>query len=282
MDWSLVLASQNIPATILHDDAGWRLEVATADYDHAVKAIALYQKENRRWTWRPPPPVEGLLFHWGSLVWVFCICWIHIWAAPRREYVEAIALMNNRAVLAGEWWRVFTAISLHGDLAHLAANASIGLVLLGLAMARYGAGLGSTAAFLAGAGGNLLGLLLYTVDHRGLGASGMVMGALGLIAVPVLPPGKRFLWGTSLLWRALLAAVLMFVLMGTNPGTDVLAHLGGFCGGVLLALMLNAWPEENRGRRLLDRLLVAVLPLFVVLTWTLALARGRGMLPPPH
>ena len=53
---------------------------------------------------------------------------------------------------------------------------------LGFAMGRYGTGTGVLAAFLAGAGGNVAAWLASLEQHRNLGASGMVMGSLGLLA----------------------------------------------------------------------------------------------------
>ena len=67
--------------------------------------------------------------------------------------------------------------------AHLAMNLVFGLLFLGLVMGRYGPGIGMFAAYLAGVGGNLIAWWVYDETHRGLGASGVVMGALGLLAI---------------------------------------------------------------------------------------------------
>ena len=58
-----------------------------------------------------------------------------------------------------------------------------GFLFVGLVMGRYGPGVGLLAVYLAGVGGNLAAWLVYGESHRGLGASGMVMGALGLLTV---------------------------------------------------------------------------------------------------
>lgn len=50
---------------------------------------------------------------------------------------------------------------------------------------------GLLAAYLAGVGGNLATWLVYGDNHRGLGASGMVMGALGLLAAQSVGLLKR-------------------------------------------------------------------------------------------
>src|SRR5207249_12298676 len=147
-------------------------------------------------------------------------------------------MMDNAAVGAGEWWRPFTATLLHADIAHLAANATTGILILGLAMGFYGAEVCLLATYLAGVAGNLAGFMIYGGLHRGLGASGMVMGALGLLAVQSL-----FLWRESrstaeFIKRGVLAGVLLLVLLGLNPASDVIAHLGGFVTGCLFGVVL--------------------------------------------
>jgi len=44
--------------------------------------------------------------------------------------------MDSAKVLAGQWWRLFTAVTLHADLAHLMGNITFGVIMLGLAMPR--------------------------------------------------------------------------------------------------------------------------------------------------
>ncbi|MBA4147994.1 MAG: rhomboid family intramembrane serine protease [Verrucomicrobia bacterium] len=267
MDWSLVLASQGIETHILNEEDGWQLAVAESDHDRALQSIKLYRAENRGWKWRQKLPGSDLLFHWGSSFWAVAIIWLYLWSAGSRE---AAGLMNNKAVSEGEWWRLFTAITMHGDLAHLAANVTTGFILLGLAMARYGVGFGLLAAYLAGAGGNLLGYWLYDQTHRGLGASGMVMGALGLLTIqPFIFRTGKFI-AAQIVFRGLFAGLLMLVLMGTAPGTDIIAHGGGFIFGALFGAMLNLVPRTP-GASPVDRLCLIAVPVFVILTWSLAL-----------
>jgi len=178
--------------------------------------------------------------------------------------------MDSAAVATGEWWRWFTAVWLHADLGHLAANGGFGFLLLGLAMGRYGTGVGLLAAYLAGVGGNIGACLIYGVDHRSLGASGMVMGALGLVAVQSL----GFLKSAPNAWRfasaGVAAGVMLFVLLGLSPGTDVVAHFGGFVTGLALGALLVAAAEfaQKETVNFASALLFALL---VIWTWLLAL-----------
>lgn len=272
MDWSLVLASQVIEATILNDETGWALIVEESDYEKAAQAIALYQAENRFWRWRQRLPGSNLIFHWGSLLWCLGIIWIYFWSQDGA--LELAGVMDSQAVRAGKWWRVFTAITLHGDLTHLAANVTIGFLLIGLAMARYGGGIGLLASYLAGAGGNLAGFLFYDATHRGLGASGMVMGALGLLAAQDLSGWKKSRRAAHIIFQGLAAGVSMLILMGTAPGTDVLAHVGGFVCGVILGVVLNLLPSNQSFQQVANKVCVILLPAWVIFTWWLA--RGSG------
>ena len=262
MDWSLVLASQGIKHTIKHDEAtGWVLAVSAVDYETASAQIRLYRLENRHWRWRQPVFQDGWYFDWSSLIWVALSIFFFGWSETHAGFRLA-GIMDNTALTGGEWWRLFTAIWLHADLAHLAANLVFGFLFLGLVMGRYGPGVGMLATCLAGVSGNLLTWLAYDQSHRGLGSSGVVMGALGLLAVQSLPFLKKPDANTFKFFAGgLLAGILLFVFLGTSPGTDVVAHLGGFLSGLLLGFILMSLP------RLLHRAWINLVAgaLFVVL-----------------
>ncbi len=242
MDWSLVLASQGIePVIELAAETGWALVVSPQDYDS------------------------------GSAAWVVLTV-VFFWLSDTRANLPAAGIMDGAAVARGEWWRLFTATLLHADLGHLAANAVFGLVLIGLAMGQCGTGVGLLAAYLAGAGGNVASWLVYGEAHHGLGASGVVMGALGLLAVQSLPLLKGNPHAVKLAIAGLVGGVMLFVLLGLNPETDVVAHAGGFVAGLVLGSLLALAP------RLAPKPLVNLgagflFTALVVLTWLLALTR---------
>jgi membrane associated rhomboid family serine protease len=243
MDWSLVLASQDIPATIIQTaEAGWALVVEPQDYERALGAIRQYRVENRHWAWRQPIPWSGATFHYGAVGWCFLLILVHWLTLNRLPDFAMAGALNSTKALNGEWWRVFTAILLHNDLGHLLANTTIGLLLFGLAMARYGAGVGLFAAYLAGVMGNLAGLWLHPKPYVGLGASGMVMGALGLITIPPFSHWSSHPRALKQLLQAAFASIMLFVLLGVAPSSDVIAHLGGFVAGAILGVALNFRP----------------------------------------
>jgi membrane associated rhomboid family serine protease len=242
MDWGLVLASQEIEAMIARTEEGWALVVEERDYQRAQAALQQYRVENRGWRWKQQLPGSGLVFHWGALVWVAALAAFYYWTMAAFPQLQSAGMMDNRRVAAGEWWRVFTAITLHEDLSHLAANAATGFLLLGLAMARYGPAVALLAAFLAGAAGNGLSLVIHSDAGRSLGASGMVTGALGMLSVHSFSLWRKYRAARGLLARGAVAGFLILVLIGFAPGSDIAAHLGGFLAGAVIGLALNAAP----------------------------------------
>jgi len=272
MEWSLVLASQGIEPVIEEVEGDWYLAVAEGEIDRSADALRLYEAENRRWPWQQSVWHGTVLFDWASLAWGILLVIFY-----RMQVGSGLAgpgRMDNEQVRHGEWWRLFTATWLHADVGHLAANLSAGVFLLALVMGRFGTGVGALSAVLAGAGGNLLAVLVTSGPRRSLGASGVVLGCLGLLAVPswewVREGGRR--WSSFM--PGLMAAVLLFVLVGVAPGSDVVAHAGGFLSGVLLGALLGRLRRPSQNARLnfgCGLILAAV----VVVPWWRALGAGR-------
>lgn len=275
MDWSLVLVSQGIETTIERDAEAnvWRLVVDAPDYQRALRTIRQYKIENRHPVWRQQLPWTGMVFDWRCLLPLVIFVFLYAVEATGRGSLSNAGMMNNQHVHAGQWWRLFTAITLHGDLAHLAANVTTGFLLIGLAMGAYGPGMGLLASFLAGAGGNLAGLLFYSEPHRSLGASGMVMGALGLLAAQWLALLRHGLSPRQLVVRGVLSGCLLLVLLGFSPerNVDVLAHVAGFGTGLTLGAALAFCPRNVLDQGWVDRTALAVVTGLAGASWWLAL-----------
>lgn len=273
MDWSLVLASQGIEASIQHEPSAdaWELLVPAADYDQALDSIRRYRLENRRWNWRREVSSSGLTWHGGALLWLAAILAVEVLGQALSVDVMTRAAAASQSVAQGEWWRLFTATWLHADVGHLASNASIGLLLLGLAMASYGGALTLLLTFLAGACGNLVGYGWHTHPFTAVGASGAVMGALGMLAARSVVLLKR----SPRAWRATLGGLagggFLFLLLGANPAADVLAHAVGFAFGAMAGAVLGLCPAGWAHSALARYGLGILYATLVLLTWGLAL-----------
>jgi rhomboid protease GluP len=285
MDWSLVLASQEIhpiiegPGQVEQSEIGdavqrpprWGLLVAPEHYERALAAIRQYRLENRGWSWRTELPGSAVEIHTGAIFWCLLLIswhWITTFISP--GWIP-LAEMNSVSVRGGEWYRLFTPILLHADLAHLMANATFGAIFLGLAMARFGWGVTLLATFMAGAAGNALGLIVYTAPYRGRGASGMMMGALGILCIQSFGLWRKNPKDARYILSGVIAGFLLFVLFGLDPDSDVMAHFGGFAAGILFGGLLALAPEERLQRTPLNSCALSLLVLTIAVTWALAL-----------
>jgi rhomboid protease GluP len=263
MDWALVLASQGILATIHAPEPGrtsWRLAVEPDETGRARSAIVAYRRENRGFRWLRPAPMIGLLFHQGTFAWAAALIFIHC-----RLFRPELAWLDGRAARRGEYWRLFTATALHADAGHLASNIALGIPLMGLAMGRFGAGPALLGTLVAGAAGNLLGLALRPFPYVGLGASGVVMGALGMIASQAAPLWRTGRFGARTALTGILAGSALFLITGADPGADLLAHTGGFLTGLGAGATCASIPPTRQGR--VERLSLCAFAAVTAAAW---------------
>lgn len=275
MDWSLVLVSQGIETLIERDADGerWLLVVNTLDHERAVEAIRRYRTENTSPRWQRTLPVVGMLFDARVVGFLAFLILLFVLEATGRSDLRGAGVMDNRAVHAGQWWRLFTAVTLHGDVAHLAANVTTGLLMLGLAMGAYGWGVGLLASYLAGVGGFLAGLVFLPETHRSLGASGLVLGALGLLAAQWVAYVRHGLTRRDLAARGIMSGCLLLMLLGLSPqeNVDVLAHVAGFVSGLGLGSALAFCPPQFVHAPWTNRCALVLTMALVLTPWWLAL-----------
>ncbi|MFH2132472.1 MAG: rhomboid family intramembrane serine protease, partial [bacterium] len=142
-------------------------------------------------------------------------------------------------VLAGEWYRTITALTLHADGVHLLSNTIGLLVFIGGVHQFAGAGLSWLLVLIAGALGNFGTSLFYQTAHNSVGASTAVFGAVGLMGAFGV---KRYLIQKPFRKRffiPLIGALGLFAMLGTHPGSDVMAHVFGLISGIVIGLALT-------------------------------------------
>lgn len=263
MDWSLVLASQAIDVSLEHlpGTRRWQLRVAETEHRRARAVLHQFLKENKGWGWRLQIPDSQVQLHWLSLLWVFAITLLHATGGPRYHR----ALFEPTAYHQGEWWRPFTATWLHADLGHLAMNAALGGPVLGLAMGRYGAGPCLAGTLAAGAAANCLASTLRSGDYVGLGASGVVMAGIGMLAANQVGLWRQGWSAARWILPAVMAGGVLFLETGTHPKGDILVHALGFGFGLLAGVIAVLWPA--RRAQVLDWLGWVATSLLILLPW---------------
>lgn len=246
MDWSLVLLSQGIESMVIREQEppGWALQVSPEDLAAARSSLQRYEEENRAWPFRHPLPWIGFSFDWSVLAWVGLMTVLFALQGSPGIGLEQVGIGNAGLVRAGEWWRPVTATTLHADPAHLMMNAIFGFLLIGLAMGRFGSGLTLLATLACGVAANLV-TTAWREDHvSGLGASGVVMAALGLLAADATVQYWKQKKPPRLMMEGILAGLMLFVLVGVSPTSDVAAHAIGCLSGLGAGLVL-AYPSPT-------------------------------------
>jgi membrane associated rhomboid family serine protease len=245
-DWGLVLSAIGISSRVSRDSEGFALHVMSADAPRADAELSAYAKDvatrsaalARRRRSRPPeatgPAPVGV-----ALLTTLALIGFHGWTGPARAssswFAEGSA--DVTAMGAGELWRAVTALCLHADLGHLAANALFLTFFLAAVGRSLGAGLALALVLLAGAGGNAVNAFLRSSEYVSLGASTAVFAAVGLLSglgvVRRVQRGDR--WRLALLPFA--GGLGILAMVGSGGGrVDVFAHLFGLLVGTALGL----------------------------------------------
>lgn len=199
--------------------------------------------------------------------WVFAfLCLLLLWDTLRhtaanwhlsflpynaQTWVDLGGLERAR-VLSGEWWRIFTALTLHADAAHVLGNCVFGALFLLPLCRRAGLGAGIFLAVFGGALGNACNLLFQAPGSVSIGFSTSVFAALGalcgLSAHAAITPGpgnlpvglrRSGINGKELFVSLAVGLAFLAFLGGSGEERiDFSAHVLGLFGGLTLALGL--------------------------------------------
>jgi rhomboid protease GluP len=284
---AFMLYAVGIASAIARDSSGCVLLVEMADAPAALEHLRQYEIERLNKP-PPPPPLPKLHPHaWaGSLIYALLVVGVALAISNGLWRLDAfdVGELDAGLVQKGQWWRVWTALTLHLDGPHLAANTLAG-VWFGYLAARL-LGTGNTWFLVVmGAGlANWIEAFFGPATHRSVGASTAVFTALGLLSAYSWRTRLAYPQRWALRWGPLVAGVVLLSWTGTGaqsldePGNasgqtvDVVAHALGFAVG----LLAGAGAALKSVSRVLDRVpqwlagLLALVPL--VVGWIRALS----------
>lgn len=175
-------------------------------------------------------PVVTFILALQAVLWLFFSLPAHsvvLWRDTVTGY--------NLGVANGEWWRLITPILLHAGFTHLLFN-SMSIFLFAPALERM---LGKARFLLVYAGSGIIGnigtYITEPLDYVHVGASGAIFGLFGVYLFMVLFRNELIGQEHSKMIITLLAfAVLMSFI---NSNINMMAHLFGLCGGLLLSFL---------------------------------------------
>ncbi len=217
------------------------LLVPGEEADLARQQLQAYYEENSNWppppNWIhqrhkqiPPPPTLMMI---GALFLFFQVTgpW-----QPGNPWFEAGAIDSSRILDQGQWWRLVTALSLHGNGTHLLGNCLIGGFMVHLLSLTIGYGSGWLLLLFTGALANFLNIVLRDGPHYSVGFSTAVFAAIGMFS------GLKIKIGRGAPLRFLIplgAGAGLLAFLGTEgQHTDLGAHLSGFCCGIVVGLLI--------------------------------------------
>ena len=273
--WALVLQARNIQYRCEKVGFKYQLLVPTEHYQVACKELQQYETENHNWP--PPLPAERpLQQNSAATIWVFIAL-----AVFHNLTIQQVNPMGNfpldwqmqgnadaAKILRGEWWRLFTALTLHSGAIHLTSNILFGAIFMLRLGNLLGSGLAWFLVLCSGALGNWLNAMVQAPNHQSIGASTAVFATIGLLAAI-----NMFHFRVNRLhnWRLPFAAALgLLALLGASgENTDIGAHLFGFISG--LGLGFAAAPLIAKLPRQTNLILAAFSASLMVCAWWCAI-----------
>ncbi len=251
-NFSLVLDAVGIGHRLVGTNNRFRIEVPEPLADPARLAIQRYQAENaippiepatRRH--RPVPlPLSGA----GVALILFAVHLAVAGSQTPQDYHRVFGA-DARLIMEGQLYRCATALVMHADATHIAANMA-GVALFGTALCTItGTGMGWLMILACGILGNFMTAWAYGRHHLSVGASTAIFGALGMLcgiqAITAMRTGKG--WKQVMLIAGAGGALLAFLGAGTQ--SDIGAHLFGWGTGVLIGGIHGALFNQPLNKR---------------------------------
>jgi len=157
--------------------------------------------------------------------------------------VDMGALFGPMTVLDGEWWRLFTAMFLHGGMTHLLMN-MFSLYLIGRGVEQYF----NTTSYLSiylfsGLLGGLASLYMHPASV-GVGASGAIFGIFGAMGGFFIAHRDKIEAHTKAFMKEFAIIIGINLVIGFSiPSVDVSAHIGGLIVGFIGGYIVSKNPK---------------------------------------
>jgi membrane associated rhomboid family serine protease len=274
-----MLGAVGIQSSIVFDGLQFVVLVSDADVASALSHLTQYEVERRPGP-PPPPPLPALPHAWvGCVVYAALLVCIGLMVSNgfwRLDAFDAGALDAAR-VQGGQWWRAWTALTLHLDGSHLVANLAAGIWFGYLAARQVGSGVSWLLIVAAAGAANLIEAMAGPGSHQSVGASTAVFASLGLLSAHSWRLRAPALQQWAQRWAPLVGGLVLLAWFGAGDQdpdavvhTDVVAHVLGFAMGIA-AGVLAARQRACIGQRVPQWAAGLAAVTWIALAWTFAL-----------
>jgi len=160
-----------------------------------------------------------------------------------QTLVDMGALYGPLVVLKGEWWRLFTAMFLHGGMTHILMN-MFSLYLIGRGVEVYFEKKAYVSIYLfSGLIGGLASLYMHP-NSVGIGASGAIFGVFGALAGFFLAHRDKIASHSKAFMKDFAVVLGINLILGLSiPSIDVSAHIGGLVIGLIGGFVISKNPK---------------------------------------
>ncbi|HIP18428.1 MAG TPA: rhomboid family intramembrane serine protease [Sulfurovum sp.] len=160
-----------------------------------------------------------------------------------QTLVDMGALYGPYTVLKGEWWRLFTAMFLHGGMTHILMN-MFSLYLIGRGLEMYFDKRAYVIIYLfSGLLGGLASLYMHP-QSVGVGASGAIFGVFGALAGFFLAHRDKIATHSKAFMKDFAVVLGINLVLGLSiPSIDVSAHIGGLFVGLIGGFVISKNPK---------------------------------------
>lgn len=283
LEWITVLCAAGLDYRLSKENNAWVLHIPLPERKKAVTEIEQYERQNSNRSFMLPtkeeasPAEDYRMSYW--LAFTLLAFFLRFGAFDASVPLLRAGCADGPAIMAGEWWRIVTALTLHSGAVHLLGN-MIFIIIIGRFVCRiYGGGLGILVIIAGGALGNWLTAATLNTGYLSIGASTACFAALGILAVRQALQNYsysrvlRSIW--SPVWIPLCAAIAMLGIMGTGERSDLPAHAFGFLSGMLLAFPLKAIEVSGVPSKKIQLELIVLSALIIITAWIKAAASVR-------
>lgn len=139
-----------------------------------------------------------------------------------------------------EWWRLITANFIHIGIAHLISN-MFALYVMGGALERFLGHIKFTLLYIITAILGATTVMMFAPDTLTAGASTAIFGILGAFATYTITDKDSLYYavGPGFIAQIWIVVISNMYITFTDPSISIPGHIGGFFGGIILAMMLN-------------------------------------------